>query len=750
MSMLAVVTMGVLLASCESDNPTVEKPQIVVEDAFVSGIGGKLNIAYTIKGMDGVKPTVECDEYWVHNITVYDEVIQCDVDGNPLKEERTASLEIVCGELSITITVTQGVADSDFVINVSNIDPYGCWAQFVPIKHEGSFFFLVVSASYFEQFERDKDFTSLYEEDYEWISDLAEYYSMTISDYLSANSSLFSADGAEISMRYTDLSPETEYVAYCYGMATDGSRTTDICYCKFKTEIVATSEIDFSLDVDSITANAATITVTPSNDDYYYWTYVSEMDYALYDDYTIMSSMINNIIADVANGANILDIIHSGVSSQRPQNLWSGTKYHVVAWGMDAHANATTQPVNIGSFTTESGGVSDDCTFAISCPEVKQTDILINVQPSNSSTRYMICPVEESICGSYGDEQMAQRLINMEQARFDESFYGVGIDWTNAEWIFTGEQSVWGRADLDWTFEAGKTYRIYVFGVDHTGTRTTNIARYDQRTVDVEKSDMTFSVELVHNAWDHPVIRVTPSVDDEYWVACVMATEYVDWYRNDDGTINDEEMMHMLSEEYFDGQAKYYAKMGESEDTYYWSSDSEYSLLVCGWAGNNTTPFFEFKFHTPSIPWNESDAAVDVTYYLFNGAELAELYPMMWAGYEDNCIIYIEYAPNQSAAHWYGGVWLPLDYYELGVDHLIPLLRDDTVSHVDRVWGRYVGCVFDTTYSLSWFAEDAEGKFGEWNYIEFTPTRTEGDGYNMSEPFEFWNNNTQNGAVIVL
>jgi hypothetical protein len=78
------------------------------------------------------------------------------------------------------------------------------------------------------------------------------------------------------------------------------------------------------------------------------------------------------------------------------------------------------------------------------------------------------------------------------------------------------------------------------------------------------------------------------------------------------------------------------------------------------------------------------------------------------------------------------------------------LLKNDTVSHVDQSWGRYSGCVFDTAYSLSWFAEDADGKFGEWNYIEFTPIRTEGEGYNMSEPFKFWENPHQNSTFMVL
>lgn len=743
-----VAVVGIVFTSCNND-PATDKLRIeIAETITIDGIGGKVNIPYSIKGENSVQPTVSSDAEWLRNFKVAGSVIQCDAEGNPTTSERTATITVTCGEVSATVTATQGVADSDFVINISDLSPYSCYAHFVPINHEGPFFFLVVSKSYFELHQLTGDFSNLYEEDAEWLADLAEYYGVSLAELLAASSQMYSSDGAQVDMRYSDLSPETEYVAYCYGMAEDGTRTTDICYTEFKTTIVATSDIEFTLNVTDITASSAHIEVTPSNSDFYYWTYISEMDYAQYDDYAVMQNMLSNISAEVAKGASIYDIIHTGSSSQTPSKLWSGTKYHIIAWGMDARCNPTTQPFNIGSFTTLSAGVNDDCTFEISCPEVGQTDILINVKPSNNSTRYMICPVENGLCGAYGDEQMAQRLINMEQQRFNEGFYGVGVSWANAEWIFSGEQTKWGRADLDWTFEADKTYRIYVFGVDHNGTRTTQVARFDQRTSDVEASDMTFTVELVHSTWDHPVFRITPSKDDEYWVACLMQSEYVDWYRNDDGSINEDEMMEMLDEEYFDGQTKYFAKMGTDESTYYWSSDSQYTMLVYGWSGSNTTPIFEYEFSTPSIPWGESDAAVEVKWDLFDGAELAKMDPMMWAGYEENCIIYIEYTPNASAAHWYGGVWLPVSSYELGVDHLIPLLKDDTVSHVDRAWGRYVGLDFTNSYSLSWFAEDAEGRFGEWGYVEFTPKR--GEDSNMSEPYDFWTNPKPNGMTLVM
>ena len=745
-----VVAVGALFSSCNND-PDVPVASVEVADVEIDGLGGTVNIPFVLRGVEDIIPKVTTDALWLHNFTVSNSIVQCSADANPDLEVRTATLTLAFEDkLTVDVLVTQGVADSDFVINISGVTPYSCWASFAPINHEGPFFFLVVRKSYFEMYELTDDFETLYEEDLEWLKEMAEHSGRSLEEYLSVATQLYSATGDRVDMRYSDLKPETEYVAYCYGMNTQGERTTEICYKEFETTILATSDIEFSLDVQDVTTNAATIVVTPSNDDYYFWTYISEMDYATYDDYAVMENMMKNVAAEVESGADIYDIIHTGVSSQRPSSLWSGTKYHIIAWGMDEHCNATTRPMNIGSFTTMSAGVNDDCTFQISCPEVGQTDMLINVKPSKATTRYMICPVEEGICGAYGDEQMAQRLINMEQSRFDEAFYGEGVDWSNAEWIFTGEQTKWGRADLDWTFEAGKTYRIFVFGVDSNGVRTTNIARYDQKCADVVASSMTFEVELVENSWNYPKFRITPSNNEEYWLACVMKTEYVDWYRNSStGEIFHDEMMHMLNEEYFDGEAKYYAKQGVSESEFYWSSDSEYSLLICGWSGTNTTPFYEFKYNTPSIPWDESDAAVELDWKLFNGAELAKMDPMVWAGYEDNCIIYIEYTPNASAAHWYGGVWLPLSYYELGVDHLVSLLRNDTVSHVDRSWGRYSGLAFDNSYSLSWFAEDADGKFGSWNYVEFTPNRKEGES-NMSEPFDFWTNPKPNSQMVVM
>lgn len=753
LTFVALAMLSFAMVAC-NDNPDVDKSGIQSNPVEIDGLGGNVAVAYVVTGGDASQLEVSCDVEWLHDFVVDTSIIRCQADANTTKAARVATLTLSCGALpSIEVTVTQLAADVDFLIDITEITPYTCHVTYTPVNHDGSYLFLVVEKDTLESYIVTDALDEWCQGDIEWLTGQAEYNGMTLEEFLPEAKMLFSVFPDPVSIDYTTLDAETDYYAYCYGMEADGTITTPMYFKEFSTRIVQSVDMEFELTVEDVEANAATITVTPSNnEEYYFWTYISAMDYAIYDDNAVMTNMIANILATVEYGeATMEELLHQGPSSQRPKSLWSGTKYHVIAWGMDLKGAPTTPPINIGSFVTASSAVEDDCTFAISCPEVTQTDMLINVKPSKSTTRYMICPVEETICGAYGDEQMAQRLINMEQGRFDESFYGEGVDWSNAEWIFSGEQTKWGRADLDWTFEAGKSYRIYVFGVDANGNRTTAVARHDQQAAAGERSDMTFEVELIENVWNYPVIRVTPSNNNEFWLSCMMKSEYVDLYRNGDGTINEEEMMHMLDHEYFDGDAKYYAKQGEREDTYYWASESEYTLLLCGWSGSNTTPFFEFKFTTPAIPWGESEAGVEVEYKLFDGAALVEMDMFTWAGYEDNCVVYIEYTPNEQAAHWYGGVWMPESNYadNGGVDHLVALLRNPDVSHVDRYSGMYRGVWFDDTFSISWFAEDADGRLGQWHYEEFTPTR-EGDGYNMDEPYDFWTNPKANSAILTF
>ena len=210
-TLLAVALTAVQFTSCNND-PAVDEVKIIANDARVNGLGGKLNIPYSIKGAVGVKPTVECSDSWIRNISVYDAIIQCDVEANPTKEERSTTITIYYERYcNTTIPITQGVADSDFVINATPTGAYSCVVNYVPMNYEGPFFFLVVDKSYFELYQLSNDLDSLYQDDIDWLMGLAEGYGMSLEEYLSLNRQLFSADGEEVFMSYSDLDPQTSY-----------------------------------------------------------------------------------------------------------------------------------------------------------------------------------------------------------------------------------------------------------------------------------------------------------------------------------------------------------------------------------------------------------------------------------------------------------------------------------------------------------------------------------------------------------
>ena len=148
-----------------------------------------------------------------------------------------------------------------------------------------------------------------------------------------------------------------------------------------------------------------------------------------------------------------------------------------------------------------------------------------------------------------------------------------------------------------------------------------------------------------------------------------------------------------------------------------WVPDTDYTLLVCGWAGGNTTPFYRFDFHSPAIPFNESDADVNISYELFDGTELEAFDPVRWEGYSGNVLIRLTFEPNDLATYWCGGVWMPSSAYnDIGGEaYLVVLDMNETVSYVNKKNGQY-RLTYGGPLSLSGFAMDKDGKMGRWHY----------------------------------
>lgn len=114
----------------------------------------------------------------------------------------------------------------------------------------------------------------LLEDDYLYITQLAEYYGMGLRDFLSAVGWLVQGD--KIGYGAINLFPDTEYVVYCYGVTFDGElyeATTEICYVEIDTTAPALIDATFNMDA-VINGNVATVTITPEGYEGLYYYYI--------------------------------------------------------------------------------------------------------------------------------------------------------------------------------------------------------------------------------------------------------------------------------------------------------------------------------------------------------------------------------------------------------------------------------------------------------------------------------------------
>lgn len=727
----------------DSSNPSTDY-YVSLSKTFVelNAIGGEGSVDMTLAS--GVTPdelTLSTDAEWIKNLSVNDNRITFSVDINNTGSSREGRVTVVYGDARpIDISVRQKSSADEtedlFIIETSVVSPYAVHVSITPNGYDGNYVFFVAKASTIDKYINAGNIEGWIDGDIDFLQSMADERGLTLAEFLPSYSAAYALNGAPVWMPYSNLTSGMEYYAYCYGLTPDGIVTTPFYKKKFETTIVNKIDMTFEAEVTDITNNSANIKVIPSQSrESYYWTYVSEMDWVKYDLDFIMDTMIQNVLDEVQSGVDIYDIIHFGESTESVKGLWAGTIYHLVGWGMEYDGTPTTEPMEFAQFTTLRDDIVSECTFEVDIPEIRDNDILVHVVPSDNRERYYVACVEESLCEGYGDEQMAQRLINMENSRFAQSFYGEGIDWSNAEWVLSGEQSKWGRADLDWTFTPRHTYNVYVFGVDANGKRTTGVSRTTCKTIAPGESNLTVEVTLENATWDYGTFHFKPSNDDEYYMPFLVETSELQYVTNPDGTLDEVALCEAI-EHYYDETPNYYTLRGEQTIQRRWMSDKDYTMLVCGWSGGNTTQFYRFETHTPKIDFGAGKGDVECDWELLDCSELAEIDYNRWKDYLGCVVIRLNFKPNEFADYYCGGVWGPVSNYadSGGVDHLLTLIQNPDASIVNRPSAMYRSLNYGVTYSLSYVAKDSEGRLGPWHYEEFTPTK----GVNITPAYDFW------------
>ena len=704
-----------------------------------------------------------------------------------LSAARSAKVSLSYPEAEgVTVDIVQNQWDySEFGISISNVGPFGATFEITrkPGYH-GGYFFEVLDKEAFLKYVKDDsgavgDFAygeKLYQSDLDYLNRLAAQHGHPLDQLFSMLSSMYSKEDY-VKMPYSGLAKDTDYMFIVYGMEEGTAvRKTAMCFYEFRTGDSSESGLTFTGMASDITENYAEITVTPSNNsEYWYMDWVSEIQ--------MQSTTLDKVMQNSINSAKSLlsrytaeQILCHGPESVQATDLMPGTSYTVVAWGMNLDMAPTTAPQEVFTFKTADYSVIDDCTFQIDILEIEDMDIRVRVTPSNLTTRYYVAFVEKSKMEGYTDEQAAQRIINMEASRIENHYYDVeNLSWANLPGLEAGVREIWGRRDEGWTFLPEHDYIIYVFGIDNFGIRSTNVARTDVTTAEGGTSNNHFTLQVESATWEGIDFTVTPELED-YWTYFVIETAELEAFRKG-AALDEKTIMHEIEEyyEHNNDNILYYTFNKAMTLHTGVTPETMYSILVFGYSGTNSTPMYEWQVYAPAPPFNTSEADFSYTFELFRGEDLSALNPTMFpiADFRGDCIMVMRIEPNEHAAHWCLGVWPPKENFRStgGKYHLMHLDLDPTTSMQDQKYYRlrpwWYGCGNGSAthmepwmddegnmmnyypWTISGWAEDADGNYGPWHYDYLIPIPKPKDEvtgpyeYGYTEAYDFWSSPAQ-------
>ena len=624
--------------------PTVEKPVIKADALSVEAAKGTYELPVTVENpVDGKVLSVDVpngNSLWFKVVATTASGITVEVTQDNLSAARSEEITLKYeGAESVTVPLTQKQWNySEFDIAISNIGPFG--ATFTVTRktgYHGGYFFEVLDRATFDKYvagENNKvgDFAygeQLYQSDKAYLNSLAQQHGHSLGALFAMLGSMYSKEDS-VTMPYSGLSTDTEYIFIVYGMedSDDATRKTAMCFYAFSTGYSSDSDLQFSGSAYDITENYATIKVTPSNNnEYWYMNWASEIQLKSTDLAAIMQSSINSA-KSLLGRYSAEQILCHGPETIQATELMPGTEYSVIAWGMNLDMAATTEPKVVFTFRTADYAIVDDCTFQIDVLEIEDMDVRVRVTPTNMATRYYVAFVEKSKMAGYSDEQAAQRIINMEAQRIEQGYYDVeNLSWSNLPGMGTGVREIWGRRDEGWTFQPNHDYRIYVFGIDSFGIRSTVVNAIDVTTAEPGASTNHFEVTIDSNTWLGLDYTVTPEIADEYWMPFVAETADINaYFRNADGSLKEKELFEWI-EEYYEDEILYNTYHGTRTLHQHVTPDTDYTILVFGYAGSYTTKMYEWPVYVPKPPLGKSTADFTYTYELFRGEDLANLDP---------------------------------------------------------------------------------------------------------------------------
>lgn len=271
----ALIASAVLsINSCDTQNTTTPETSGFAPVSELHMTVGPESAAYEIlysienpSPEKSVKATVTPETDWIYDVNAtgsYGIVSFMTAENTDTTLTREAVITLAYGEETLDFTITQETARTygHFSITTGPNTTGEVFWTVTPPDDELTYVNMLTDKATWESFSSYEEYMQY---DIKYFQDMAEERGIPYEDFLKA--SILKKGKTEASVK--DLSPDSEYVVYAYGMDSTGRILTGMYYAGTSTMPVEDTDVTFELSVTQ-EFPYATISAVPSRDDVYY------------------------------------------------------------------------------------------------------------------------------------------------------------------------------------------------------------------------------------------------------------------------------------------------------------------------------------------------------------------------------------------------------------------------------------------------------------------------------------------------
>lgn len=469
-----------LVTSCaDVDKDSIKTSFELSQDVLnVPAKGGSFTVTCSVTNpIDGQSVAFEYDSDWISDIKVTnDKYIKIEVNANTGDETRETEITLSYSTFHENLRVIQSAFSEEepaFAVTIKEIKDVSVVFDVDPLDDDIPYIVISVPA---ESINEDMSDNKVFSMIIDFYTEYASSYGMSLSDFISAAQILVSGDITNA--RVSDLIPETSYVLLVVGMDDFGNRLSNVVRVPFSTNAVEMIDVEFQLEVN-VSGPDASMTVTPSSDEYGYFAYHVTKQ-------RLMDDTDGDIVSFAQSYVSMVFSFLTGVGGMTPEEALQ----NMLSWGeftYEFELAANTEYIGYAVCVNENGYV---------CSDVATTEFLTgDVLPSDNQIRVTI-----------SDINVDRVDYKVETTNDDQYYFKIDdVKWyegkTDAQIVDSISKRVWSwdlnRGDISGTWDLlgpGTDYYVLAFGY-YGAQSTTDLLKMKFTTLSEPADPSDFRIE---------------------------------------------------------------------------------------------------------------------------------------------------------------------------------------------------------------------------------------------------------------